>query len=71
METYNGVFLADVVGLGKTFITALLLQQLQGRILVICPPVLKDYWKDSLFDFGIRSFQVESLGKLENIIKKA
>ena len=70
LETYNGVFLADVVGLGKTFITALLLQQLQGRTLVICPPFLKDYWKDSLFDFGIRSFQVESLGKLEHIIKK-
>lgn len=70
LETYNGVFLADVVGLGKTFITALLLQQLQGRTLVVCPPVLKDYWKDSLFDFGIRSFEVESLGKLEHIIKK-
>ncbi|PUV22535.1 helicase-related protein [Sphingobacterium athyrii] len=70
LETYNGVFLADVVGLGKTFITALLLQQLQGRTLVVCPPVLKDYWKDSLFDFGIRSFEVESLGKLEYIIKK-
>lgn len=70
LDTYNGVFLADVVGLGKTFITALLLQQLQGRTLVICPPVLKDYWKDSLFDFGIRSFEVESLGKLEHILKK-
>lgn len=70
LETYNGVFLADVVGLGKTFITALLLQQLKGRTLVICPPVLKDYWKDSLFDFGIRSFEVESLGKLDHIIKK-
>ncbi|RLD53968.1 MAG: helicase, partial [Bacteroidetes bacterium] len=70
LETYNGVFLADVVGLGKTFITALLLQQIQGRTLVICPPVLKEYWKDSLFDFGIRSFTVESLGKLEHIIKK-
>jgi superfamily II DNA or RNA helicase len=70
LETYNGVFLADVVGLGKTFITALLLQQLQGRTLVICPPVLRDYWRDSLFDFGIRSFEVESLGKLEHIIKK-
>jgi superfamily II DNA/RNA helicase/HKD family nuclease len=70
LDTYNGVFLADVVGLGKTFITALLLQQLRGRILVICPPVLKEYWKDSLFDFGIRSFEVESLGKLEYIIKK-
>lgn len=70
LETYNGVFLADVVGLGKTFITALLLQQVNGRTLVICPPVLKDYWKDSLFDFGIRRFEVESLGKLEHIIKK-
>lgn len=62
--------LADVVGLGKTFITALLLQQIHGRTLVVCPPVLKEYWKDSLFDFGIRSFEVESLGKLEHIIKK-
>jgi superfamily II DNA/RNA helicase/HKD family nuclease len=70
LDTYNGVFLADVVGLGKTFITALLLQQIQGKTLVVCPPVLKDYWKDSLFDFGIRSFEVESLGKLEHIIKK-
>ncbi len=41
LEAYNGVFLADVVGLGKTFITALLLQQIQGRTLVVCPPVLK------------------------------
>ncbi len=70
LDTYDGVFLADVVGLGKTFITALLLQQIRGKTLVICPPVLKDYWKDSLFDFGIRSFKVESLGKLEHIIKK-
>ncbi len=70
LETYNGVFLADVVGLGKTFITALLLQQLQGRTLIVCPPVLKEYWKDSLFDFGVRSFEVESLGKLEHIIKR-
>lgn len=70
LETYNGVFLADVVGLGKTFITALLLQQVMGRTLVVCPPVLKEYWKDSLFDFGIRSFEVESLGKLEHIIRK-
>lgn len=70
LETYNGVFLADVVGLGKTFITALLLQQLYGRTLVICPPVLKEYWEDSLRDFGVRSFTVESLGKLDYIINK-
>ncbi|SFE06484.1 SNF2-related protein [Thermophagus xiamenensis] len=70
LNAYNGVFLADVVGLGKTFITALLLQQLQGRTLVVCPPVLQEYWKESLFDFGVRSFTVESLGKLEHIINR-
>ena len=68
LETYNGVFLADVVGLGKTFITALLLQQLKGRILIVCPPVLKDYWEQSLQDFRV-ACKVESLGKLEHIIK--
>jgi superfamily II DNA/RNA helicase len=70
LETYNGVFLADVVGLGKTFITAMLLQQLQGHILVICPPVLKEYWEESLRDFGVRSHKVESIGKLDHILKK-
>ncbi|GHS97969.1 ATP-dependent helicase [Bacteroidia bacterium] len=70
LDTYNGVFLSDVVGLGKTFITALLLQQLVGRILVVCPPVLKEYWEDSLRDFGVRGFEVQSLGKLEHILKK-
>ena len=70
LETYNGVFLSDVVGLGKTFIAALLLQQLQGRILVVCPPVLQDYWNESLRDFGVRGFEVQSLGKLEHILRR-
>jgi len=69
LEEHNGVFLADVVGLGKTFITAQLLQQLRGKILVICPPVLKDYWEQSLMDFRVPA-KVESLGKLEHIIRK-
>lgn len=70
LNTYNGVFLADVVGLGKTFISALLAQKLLGRILVICPPVLKDYWHETFRDFGVRGFDVESQGKLDHIIKK-
>lgn len=68
LNEHNGVFLADVVGLGKTFITAQLLQQLKGRILVICPPVLKNYWEESLHDFRVPA-RVESLGKLEKVIK--
>ena len=68
LEEFNGVFLADVVGLGKTFIAAQLLQQVQGRILVICPPVLKSYWESSLHDFRVAA-KVESLGKLDHIVK--
>jgi len=68
LEEYNGVFLADVVGLGKTFITAQILQQLRGRILVICPPVLREYWEESLHDFRVPA-KVESLGKLDHIIR--
>lgn len=70
LDAYNGVFLADVVGLGKTFISALLAQQLRGKILVICPPVLKEYWEETFFEFGVRGYKVESLGKLDHIIKE-
>ena len=69
LDAYNGVFLSDVVGLGKTYIAALLAQQLPGKKLIICPPVLVDYWKETFFHFGIGGFQVESLGKLEHILK--
>jgi superfamily II DNA/RNA helicase/HKD family nuclease len=69
LNNYNGVFLADVVGLGKTYISALLAQQLPGRKLIICPPILQDYWKDTFFEFGIRSFKVVSQGKLDEVIK--
>ena len=68
LNEHNGVFLADVVGLGKTFITAQLLQQLKGRILVICPPTLKNYWEESLHDFRVPA-RVESLGKLDRVIR--
>ncbi|MCB0035997.1 MAG: hypothetical protein KDE51_18325, partial [Anaerolineales bacterium] len=70
LDIYGGVFLADVVGLGKTFISALLAQQLdRGHILIICPPVLKDYWEDTFRDFRVPA-TVESLGKLDRIITK-
>jgi len=68
LNEHNGVFLADVVGLGKTFIAAQLLQQIKGRILVICPPVLQSYWEESLHDFRVPA-RVESLGKLDRVIR--
>ena len=68
LESYNGVFISDVVGLGKTYICAMLAKILPaGRKLIICPPVLIDYWRDVLADFEVAA-KVESLGKLDNIL---
>ena len=69
LEAFHGVFLADVVGLGKTYISAMLAQQLAGGKLVICPPVLVDYWKDTFFEFGVKKYEIESLGKLDRILE--
>lgn len=68
LDSYNGVFLSDVVGLGKTYISALLAQQLPGRKLIICPPVLQEYWRETFFEFNIGGTVVESMGKLDHII---
>ncbi len=69
LEEYGGVFLADVVGLGKTYMSAMLAQQLDGRNLIICPPVLKEYWEDTFSDFRVPA-DVESLGGLDKLIRK-
>ena len=70
VETYNGAFIADVVGLGKTYMTAMYAQNLPGKKLIICPPPIKESWEDAISDFGVRSAKVESLGKLHQIKKK-
>lgn len=69
VEGYNGCFIADVVGLGKTYITAMYMQNLPGKKLIICPPPIIESWQDAIFDFGVRGAKVISLGKLEQIKK--
>ena len=74
IKEYGGVFLSDVVGLGKTYMGALLAQQLKGTTLVIAPPALIDEhnrggWKQVLREFEVKSI-VESKGKLDQILTK-
>jgi len=74
VQEYNGVFIADVVGLGKTYMAAMLARELEGRSLVIAPPALTDdknpgAWQNVFHDFGVRGFHVESIGKLDQILK--
>lgn len=65
LNQYNGVFISDVVGIGKTFIGAGLLKQLQKRALVIAPPALVDMWEEFGEKFGI-DIRVISRGMLTN-----
>ena len=68
IQAYNGVFISDVVGLGKTYICAMLAKSLgKGKKLVICPPVLVSYWEEVLLEFDVAA-KVVSLGKLDSIL---
>ena len=69
LEAHNGVFISDVVGLGKTYICAMLARSIKGKKLVICPPVLVDYWKAVLLEFDVAA-TVESLGKLDKLLER-
>lgn len=69
LQVHNGVFISDVVGLGKTYICAMLAKSLpKGKKLVICPPVLVSYWEQVLLEFDVAA-KVVSLGKLDSIIE--
>ncbi|MFH2023048.1 MAG: helicase-related protein [Candidatus Micrarchaeota archaeon] len=75
LEEYGGVFISDVVGLGKTFIATMLAQQLDGGTLVLAPPVLLDKnnpgsWRNVFYDFGIRRAEFESIGKLDKVLSR-
>ncbi len=74
LDEYGGCFLADVVGLGKTYMAALLAQQLDGRTLVIAPPTLLDRdkkgsWPNVFSDFRVLA-DFESSGKLEHLLTR-
>lgn len=69
LEEYGGVFISDVVGLGKTYVSAMLVGQLDGRTLVIAPPALLNKnnpgsWPNVFSDFHIPADFV-STGKLD------
>lgn len=76
VEEYGGVFLSDVVGLGKTFMGTMLCEELPGRTLILAPPHLIDEnnegsWENAFKNFGFRSkdYRCESVGMLEKIIE--
>tara|TARA_Y100000389_G_scaffold203331_1_gene251429 strand:+ start:1065 stop:4241 length:3177 start_codon:yes stop_codon:yes gene_type:complete len=77
VNEYGGVFISDVVGLGKTYMGTMLCQELGGSTLVIAPPHLIDEnnpgsWENAFADFGFRSKDYKCLSKgiIEQIASK-
>lgn len=76
MLRHNGCFIADVVGLGKTVVAAMIAQRFiaangdNTRILVIYPPSVQSNWVDTFDDFRIKDKYTRFItnGSLDKII---
>jgi len=74
LKKHGGFFLSDVVGLGKTVTTAMIVRKLayqtKGQILIIAPPSIRKEWEETFQKFqigSIRHFKFYSYGELEKI----
>src|SRR6266487_579206 len=71
LASYDGVMVADSVGLGKTWIGKKLLEDYayhqRYKALVICPAALQKMWRDELLSAGIAAHIItqEALGRDE------
>ena len=76
MMTHNGFILADVVGLGKTIVAAMIARRFlesNGRntnILIVTPPAIQKGWERTFNDFGLQTrTQYVTSGSIEHVIE--
>lgn len=73
---YNGFFLADVVGLGKTVVATMIAKRFieengirDTRVLVVFPPAIANNWKQTFEKFKIsRNTDFISCGSLDKVL---
>ena len=76
MMRHGGCFIADVVGLGKTVVAAMIAQRFiaqngdSTRILVVFPPAVRNNWVETFEDFHIKNkySRFVSNGSLDKVI---
>ena len=84
MKAHGGFLLADVVGLGKTVVAAMLVRHFlsepqaadgrERRVLIITPPSVQGAWKSTLHDFFAEELKLErtidyiTLGRLDKFV---
>ena len=76
MMKHNGFFLSDVVGLGKTVVSALIAKKFffsngfpayRSHTLIIVPPAMQNSWEATLSEFKLDNFKVITNGSLHKI----
>lgn len=69
----NGILVADEVGLGKTIEAGLIWTELRARLdakrlLIVCPAMLREKWRDELANrFGVQAEMVDAGGLLKKL----
>ena len=75
IDNYNGVIIADVVGLGKSVIASMIAKNMGKRGMIICPPgIIGDKsipsgWNKYKHDFQLYDWEIYSSGDLEGACK--
>lgn len=76
LKKYNGFFLADVVGLGKTVIATIIARkyfylngypEYRSHILIVCPPAVKQNWEETIEQFQLDNVKFITTGSLHKI----
>lgn len=71
LQKYDGVIIADVVGLGKSIIASAISRNIDDlKTIIIAPPHLKPQWEDYKEQFGIRGSIVYSSGNIKQVYEK-
>ena len=76
MMKHNGFFLSDVVGLGKTIVSALIAKKFffangfpmhRSHTLIIVPPALREGWERTMMEFKLDNYTIITNGSLHKL----
>ncbi len=68
INSHNGVIIADVVGLGKSIIVAIVAHNLGLKTIIISPPHLCQQWDEEYKEYFNINCMVFSSGKIEDAL---
>lgn len=76
MMKHYGLFLADVVGLGKTIVAILIAKKFfyhngfpthRSHTLIVIPPSLQENWEETINKFGLDNYKIITNGSLHKL----